>query len=206
MIFLEPLYDYALNHLGHVVNHFALIKLILFALDKTLLYFLLFAIVRLACLLLMHKRKSVGHEVVLWLFVFYIILLFMLTTFRNSYFPWQLVWHWHRDPAEINFVFLKETMKLTHGSSLLDFFYNSFGNVLWFIPFGLLLPLLLRRKKHAGLISFVAGLVVSISIETLQFFLATGVSDVDDVFFNCCGCLLGVFLAKWFFKQRKFTI
>lgn len=206
MIFLEPLYDYALNHLGHVVNHFALIKLLLFALDKTLLYFLLFAIARLACLLLMHRRKSVRHELVLWLFVFYLILLLTLTTFRASYFPWQLIWHWHRDPAEISLVFMKETFKLTRGRSLLDFFYNSFGNILWFIPFGLLLPVLLSQKKHSALITCVAGLTTSVLIETLQFFLATGVSDIDDVFFYCCGCLLGVLCARWFFKRRKFTI
>lgn len=206
MIFLEPLYDFALNHFAARVNHFALIKLILFALDKTLLYFLLFAIIRLACLLLMHKRKGVGREAVLWVFVFYLILLFMLTTFRDSYFPWQLNWHWHRSLSDVNFVFLKETVKLTHGASLLDFFYNSFGNILWFIPLGFLLPILIGKKKHAGLTTLAIGLCTSLAIETLQFFLATGVSDIDDVFFNCCGCLLGFLLAKWAFRKKKFTI
>lgn len=42
---------------------------------------------------------------------------------------------------------------------------------------------------------------LSIGIETLQFLLMTGVSDIDDVFFNTCGAILG-YLIYILFKKR----
>ncbi|WP_414626429.1 VanZ family protein [Lactobacillus delbrueckii] len=38
---------------------------------------------------------------------------------------------------------------------------------------------------------FFLGVLSSVTIEILQFLLMTGVSDIDDVFFNACGVLLG---------------
>ncbi|MDN6043077.1 MAG: VanZ family protein, partial [Lactobacillus sp.] len=46
------------------------------------------------------------------------------------------------------------------------------------------------------------GVSISLLIETLQFYLATGVSDIDDVFFNSCGTILG-YLLFWFYQQIK---
>jgi glycopeptide antibiotics resistance protein len=117
----------------------------------------------------------------------------MLTVFRQSYFPWQLEFHWSRSLTQINLRFMRETVKLVHGASLLDFFYNSVGNVAWFIPLGWLLPQL-YAKRRSGAVTLLAGLCLSLVIETLQFLLMTGVSDIDDVFFNFCGCCLGYWL------------
>ncbi len=40
------------------------------------------------------------------------------------------------------------------------------------------------------------GMLFSVGIETLQFLLVTGVSDIDDVFFNTCGAILGYVIFK----------
>ena len=93
----------------------------------------------------------------------------MLTVFRDTYFPWQLTFNFHRSLSDINLVFMKETLKLTHGQSLLDFFYNSLGNVLWFIPFGFLFPTVIQKKSMVGTI--LAGGCLSVIIESLQFVL-----------------------------------
>lgn len=209
MIFFQPLYDYLLKNFSWRINHFALIKLSLFGLDKTCLYFLLFVVLRVVWLLLAKRRPSPLQEAKLWLFVFYLLLLLMLTVFRQTYFPWQLVWHWDRSTNQINFRFLHETVKLVHGASLLDFFYNSAGNIAWFLPFGWLLPQLASRWQHWWM-TVLLGLFLSIVIEGLQFLLMTGVSDIDDVFFNVCGCLLGYWLwaglAKSSSSFRKFFL
>ncbi|MCI1290740.1 MAG: VanZ family protein [Lactobacillus sp.] len=201
MIFFQPLYNYLLKNYGYRINHFALIKLSLFGLDKTCLYFLIFAVARLIWLLLAKKRQSPKREAKLWLFVFYLLLLLMLTVFRDSYFPWQLEFHWGRPFSQINLYFMHETVKLIHGASLVDFFYNSFGNVAWFFPFGWLFPQLFVKRKPGSLI-LLSGLGLSIIIESLQFLLMTGVSDIDDVFFNFCGCCLGYLLFCWRTGQR----
>ena len=193
MIFLGPLYNLLSQLYATKINHFALIKLIMLALDKTMFYFLFFMVIRLIWLMTIRSRRTIKSEAAVWLFAFYLILVLMLTTFRNTYFPWNLTFNLHRPLNEINFVFLKETWKMYHAQSRLDFVYNSFGNVLCFVPFGFLSPFVFAKKQTFGRV-LLAGLIFSLFIETMQFLLETGVSDIDDVFFNSCGAAIGYFL------------
>ena len=82
------------------------------------------------------------------------------------------------------------TFKLRLGSQI-DLWYQSFGNVLWFIPFGFGLPSL-RRTKIAAWRVIGWGLLLSLAIESLQFVLVSGVADIDDVIFNTIGTILGL--------------
>ncbi|WEV71472.1 VanZ family protein [Lactobacillus sp. ESL0785] len=201
MIFLGPLYNFIAQACATKINHFALIKLTMLAIDKTILYFLLFAVLRLLWLMLIRRRRTVKSEATVWLFAFYIILLLMLTTFRNTYFPWQLTFYFNRPLSEINLVFLKETWKLIYAQSRVDFFYNSLGNILCFLPFGFLVPFVFS-KKQTFIRVLLAGILLSVFIEGMQFLLETGVSDIDDVFFNTCGAVLG-YLVYLVFKYLR---
>ena len=163
MLFLQPLYNILTNSPASRINHFALLKLIFYSLDKTILYFLIFAFLRLCWLIFVRHRRSLFSETCVWIFAFYLILLMMLTTFRDTYFPWQWSLNLHRSFSDINLVFLKETWKLTRGASLLDFFYNSLGNIIWFIPFGALLPIVLQKKKCFALTTLL-GFLLSVTI------------------------------------------
>ncbi len=67
---------------------------------------------------------------------------------------------------------------------------NLAGNILGFMPFGALLPLLMpstRRIWRIGLLS----LEVSLVIELSQLLFSLGCFDVDDLILNTCGGLLG---------------
>ena len=68
-----------------------------------------------------------------------------------------------------------------------------------FVPFGILFPIVFS-KKQSFFKTILMGMLFSIVIETLQFLLSTGVSDIDDVFFNTCGAILG-YLIYLFFKK-----
>ncbi|RVU71250.1 MULTISPECIES: VanZ family protein [Lactobacillus] len=199
MLFLGPIYDILAQHYAMQINHFALVKLALTAFDKTIFYFLIFAILRLIWLLCVRHRRSVSSEALVWVLAFYAILILMFTTFRNSYFPWQINLHFDRPLSEINLVFMKETWKLIYAPSRVDFIYNLFGNVLCFIPLGILVPLVFSKKQTFWWTTLI-GMIFSIIIECLQFFLETGVSDIDDVFFNTCGMMLG-YLLYWLGKK-----
>lgn len=72
------------------------------------------------------------------------------------------------------------------------FIYHVIGNTAWFAPLGILL-----RRRGWGT-ALLAGAALSAGIETLQFLLATGVADVDDLILNAAGALAGWLLAKWF--------
>lgn len=190
MLFLGPLYRLLANIYATRINHFPLIKLTLIALDKTIFYFVIFAIFRLIWLLFVRRRRSIKSEFSVWLLAFYVILVLMLTTFRNTYFPWQLDFHFGRPLSDVNLIFLKETWKLIYAKSEVDFIYNSFGNVICFVPLGVLVPIVFSKKQTFGRVVCL-GMLFSIIIETLQFLLETGVSDIDDVFFNTCGMAIG---------------
>ncbi|WP_317638238.1 VanZ family protein [Lactobacillus xylocopicola] len=206
MIFLGPLYNSLAQHYATEVNHFALIKMIMLALDKTIFYFLVFMVLRLFWLLLVRRRRTIRSEAMVWLFAFYVLMVLMLTTFRNAYFPWALSFNWHRPLSDINLVFLRETWKMFYAQSRLDFIYNSFGNVVCFIPFGFLAPVVFSKKQSFARV-VIAGIIFSVLIEGLQFLLGTGVSDIDDVFFNLCGAALGylLYLLCWRIRQKLQT-
>lgn len=200
MLFFGPIYNFLAKRYATSINHFALVKLTLMALDKTVFYFLIFAVLRLIWLLFISRRRSLKSEASVWIFAFYMILVLMLTTFRDTYFPWQLVFNFNRPLSDVNLVFMKETWKLVYAPSRLDFFYNSFGNILCLVPFGILFPIVFS-KKQSFLKTVLLGMLLSIGIETLQFLLETGVSDIDDVFFNTCGAILGYLIYRLFRKK-----
>ncbi|KRL68276.1 VanZ family protein [Companilactobacillus versmoldensis] len=209
MIFLGPLYSYIANLYSTRINHFPLIRLSFFGVDKAILYTLFFIILRIIWLKWKHKKPVVSHEFWLTVFAFYVFLLYFLTVFRDGYFPWQFKLYWDLPLSDVNFTPLVETFKLLNGTSILDFLYNLYGNIMWFVPMGFFIPALL--EKNRGFIRVVIiGALISVSIETFQFLLQTGVSDIDDVISNTIGTAIGFLLyfichiVKKHVKQLKF--
>ena len=68
--------------------------------------------------------------------------------------------------------------------------YHAVGNMCWFVPLGMLL------RKRSALAALLTGAVLSIFIESMQYLLMTGVTDVDDLIFNALGSLMGWGLAR----------
>lgn len=78
-------------------------------------------------------------------------------------------------------------------------------NIYLFVPFGLSLPWVLQgkcRKTVCVAVTVTIGLLLSISIEALQYYTGLGRSEVDDVIMNTLGCLLGA-LSYVFVKFSK---
>ncbi len=67
---------------------------------------------------------------------------------------------------------------------------NITGNILVFLPLGVYVQLFSQRKKAWTGILLCA--LISVGVETMQFALATGSFDVDDIILNTLGGLLGV--------------
>ena len=69
-------------------------------------------------------------------------------------------------------------------------FINLIANIVTFIPFGFLIPIL--SKKHRTLFNMtIISLLVIMMIEVMQFILNVGVFDIDDIILNTSGCILG---------------
>ncbi len=67
---------------------------------------------------------------------------------------------------------------------------NLVGNVVGFLPFGALVPLLARSVRRAWKIGLLS-MEVSVLIEVSQLLFCVGCCDVDDVILNTLGGLLG---------------
>jgi glycopeptide antibiotics resistance protein len=70
------------------------------------------------------------------------------------------------------------------------FFVNVIGNIIAFVPFGMLMPRLSGRMKHWYLVTLLA-LEFSFAVEVVQLVLKLGCFDVDDLILNTAGGLIG---------------
>ena len=67
---------------------------------------------------------------------------------------------------------------------------NIFGNVLAFTPFGFLLPMM-NRRFHNFFRLLLSCIFFTLTIEMLQLVLRVGIFDVDDIFLNTLGGVIG---------------
>lgn len=65
---------------------------------------------------------------------------------------------------------------------------NLLGNIGVFVPFGLLIPLVSRKRIYKSFIIFFSGVLI---LETLQFLLKRGSFDIDDFILNSIGFFIG---------------
>ncbi len=69
-------------------------------------------------------------------------------------------------------------------------FSNIFGNVIGFLPWGFILPIIFRRMSRVFLI-FLSGFLLSLTVEVIQLISKVGCFDVDDLILNTLGAVLG---------------
>lgn len=79
-------------------------------------------------------------------------------------------------------------------------FKNIFGNIAFFMPFGLLLPLLFHKMNTVR--TTLIGFLLSLFFEITQYVTDTGAADIDDLILNTCGVVCG---ALFFLLIKKFT-
>lgn len=80
--------------------------------------------------------------------------------------------------------------------------YNLFGNLVAFIPLGILLPVVLNIKRKLAA-TLVFSLVFLIAAETAQLVFSVGVFDVDDIILNMTGVLSGFMVYMFISKLNN---
>ena len=102
----------------------------------------------------------------------------------------------------LNVEFLKEynNYKLFHYNSVDGkFIFQSILNVISFIPLGFLLLYNIRKP----LISVICILLTTVCFEIIQLEFGIGVFDINDIFFNFTGGLIGVVFYFILSKTKK---
>ena len=91
---------------------------------------------------------------------------------------------------------------IANGDKLL--FPQIIMNIMMFVPLGLLIKSANRTWKWIYIL--LCGLLLSITVETLQFFLLKGAAELDDIIHNTFGCFLGIILyviLRFVFVRKK---
>ena len=136
--------------------------------------------------LIKYKVKFIFYKEILMLgFIMYVIALFEVVTFQD------VSW------SSSNFIPFKEMLRYEFGTKL--FFKNVVGNMIMFIPFGFFISYFLKLKKIYSV--FILTLLTSITIETTQLLIGR-VFDIDDIFLNIIGGLIGYFIFKIIYKIK----
>ncbi|MDB4867693.1 MAG: hypothetical protein JWR03_2026 [Cohnella sp.] len=77
-----------------------------------------------------------------------------------------------------------------------------FGNLVLFLPFGILAPLLCRKMQSFPRYLLVL-FVILVGVELTQKFTSTGAFDVDDIILNLVGGIVGFALVRIFINPIK---
>ncbi len=135
-----------------------------------------------------HKKKYKGErkfpwgKVFLWLvFIGYMVIVICATVLRrlDGYREWNL--HLFRAWRE------------AWNNFSVKNWANVLLNIAMFMPLGFLLPLL-GTKFRKWYLTISAGFGMSLAIELLQLAIGRGICDVDDLFANTLGTVIGFFL------------
>jgi glycopeptide antibiotics resistance protein len=79
-------------------------------------------------------------------------------------------------------------------------FLNLAGNIIGFMPFGALLPILSKSVRNVWKVGLLS-MEISALVELSQFLFQVGCFDVDDIILNTVGGVLGYFVFLFFFRQ-----
>jgi hypothetical protein len=105
-----------------------------------------------------------------------------------TFFPLRIVFYdWHGTSNLIPFASILQLIRETNSVTAN---YNITGNIVLFVPFGFLLPLLFTRLRRLWPLAWRAA-AISVSIEIAQIITRARSSDVDDVILNTLGAVIG---------------
>lgn len=131
------------------------------------------------------NTQNSSHTHLTRYFLIFLFFTYLYITLHQSFFSRPL-----GSRQTVDFTFLG-----TWGSSAQSHAYVV-ENIIMFLPFGILLPLIMPFfRKHPCLCVFL-GAACSVSLETAQFITKRGHCQLDDVVMNTLGMFMGWLLIK----------
>ena len=142
-------------------------------------------------------------------FIGYMVLLIYFLFFSEEYGRTT-----HYTDYQYNRVLFREITRYIRHRDILGFGFvmiNLVGNVVVFMPFGFFVPSLEKRRRGYFLDFLeitLLGFLFSLVVETVQLVTKVGCFDVDDLFLNTIGVVLGYLCYGicrfiWNFVRRK---
>lgn len=177
--------------------------------------FTIFSIVRTNFFKKQKKKSNPRREFFLSLFIGYIFILMLFLFTPNSYIASKGInlTHEHFDfigtfkdrflegSWGMNFTPLRTIKSYIKYSGFFHACLNILGNIIIFIPMGIILPIISNNFKKIFKV-VLTSLLISIFIEFIQFFIGRSV-DIDDVILNTLGGFLGYIIYITLPKKYK---
>ena len=120
------------------------------------------------------------------LFIAYLLIVLYITVGRLGF---------RYEDRKINLTLFTDLFHVYKYTNIITFMRLLLGNIGWFVPFGFLLPILVKRNSF--LFTIIAGASFSLTIEILQYFLKKGVAELDDLILNILGVVIGYFIYRF---------
>lgn len=158
---------------------------------KCLIFIVPFMIIEILIKRKNNLRISKSHLVGELVFVYLIVFMLEFTTISSL--------------ARILFIGIEihpETFNFIPFSSITKDVLPYITNIILFIPFGLLCPILWENQQSIKKVAF-AGFLLSLTIESSQIF-SMRVTDVDDLLMNTTGAVIGYLIFRVFNNAIRF--
>ena len=135
-------------------------------------------------------KKVLFSLAAIWLAVLLRLTVFRDDCFSNGLFSGRIEWD--------AFAYYAKLVRVGYWRY---FTYLFVGNLVWFMPVGLIARIQGGRLWRAAL----WGFLLSLFVETGQFVLGSGISELDDLILNTVGAVLGYAAACLWYKITKNT-
>lgn len=147
--------------------------------------------------------EKILHCCLFVIFIIYLILLLRITLFKQTalYNLLSAIGTGSRTISMIPFYSIYEMA--VSNISIGRIAENILGNIILFMPFGIIFPLITNGKFKKIL---TAAIIFSLSIEIIQFLFALGSADIDDLLFNTLGAYIGLFITNTIRKKSNSNI
>ena len=152
----------------------------------------------------MNNKSSTKEKVLYYciygLFTLYLIFLLRITLFKQASI-YNLFASIGASERSVSIIPFKSIFEMISSSvSIMRILENVIGNIVIFIPLGLILPIILKRESGNVILG---GIIFSASIEIIQFIFGLGSTDIDDLIFNTLGTIIGYLLFIAMKKKSK---
>lgn len=145
------------------------------------------------------SEKNTLREVLINIFFIYLLILVNLTICKMGVL--RIIFNMR---VHINYIPFVETINMLKDNfmGIGNTLYNVIGNILLFVPIGFAVPLFFRNSNKLGSVALY-GFIASFTIEFIQIFTPSNITDVDDIIFNILGSVLGFFIFNICYKIIK---
>ncbi len=142
------------------------------------------------------KDRPTERKYIRWIFFLYLLIIIRLIIFK---YPFEellaIAGGWSGEVVaaglrSANFTFFKTIRMYVDYSYMLNSFENLVGNIVIFVPFGFLLPMVQKGGRNF-FVMLLHALLFVLGIEIFQLFSGFGAFDVDDILLNCMGAIWG---------------